>query len=398
MKGILTLSTFLFFSCIDSRAQWIPLNVNSNSNFIDVQFLNDSVGFVSGNNGSILKTIDYGQSWTNCNNTGHPYSFWLHFPTDSNGYALGQNTLFKTIDQGANWTALPNITSHDKRNIFFINDSTGFFLSSYGAIHKTEDSGNNWTVFNTICGATIVEEDVYFPNQSVGYFGGWYGTCASRTTDGGNTWQVLPNNLLYIIKSIHFPTPSIGFMTGWNSGQTSGIEKTIDSGNTWVLQNSIVGSITSIYCVDTNVCYAVGTVGAIVKTTDGGLNWQQQISGTQYSLRKIFCTDQNTCYAVGDSGIVLKTSNGGSTGFSILQSQHLLKVYPNPATDWLLFDIDSKDYVVLLYDIYGLKIREFKNQKRLNVSDISNGTYFIGVTDGRYFYHNKFVICKNPNK
>src|SRR4051794_33803940 len=108
MKVIFALWTFLFFSRIDSPAQWVPLNVNSNSNFIDVQFLNDSVGFVSGSTGAILKTIDYGQNWTNTNNTGHPYNFCLHFPSDSVGYALGQNEFFKTTDQGANWFVLPN--------------------------------------------------------------------------------------------------------------------------------------------------------------------------------------------------------------------------------------------------------------------------------------------------
>jgi photosystem II stability/assembly factor-like uncharacterized protein len=395
MKVIFALWTFLFFSRIDSPAQWVPLNVNSNSNFIDVQFLNDSVGFVSGSTGAILKTIDYGQNWTNTNNTGHPYNFCLHFPSDSVGYALGQNEFFKTTDQGANWFVLPNVSSHDKRNLFFLNDSTGFFLSAYGVIHKTQDGGNNWSNNTTNCGGTIVEEDVYFPNPSVGYFGGWYGTCASRTNDGGSSWQTLTNNLLYIIKSIYFPTPSTGFMTGWNSAQTSGIEKTIDSGNTWVLLNSIVGSITSIYCIDTNVCYAVGPAGTIVKTTDGGSNWQQQISGTQFSLRKIFCTDQNTCYAVGDSGIVLKTSNGGITGIPVFQSDFIISIYPNPVDERIQFKTKLSDYYVQLFDVYGIKIREFKNQNSLNVSDISDGTYFILLTDGRYKYHGKFIVNHN---
>lgn len=64
--------------------------------------------------------------------------------------------------------------------------------------------------------------------------------------------------------------------------------------------------------MDTSTCYSVGSSGVIIKTTDGGTNWQQQYSGTVQNLRKIYCIDANTCYAVGDSGTVLKTVNGGN--------------------------------------------------------------------------------------
>src|SRR3977135_3324572 len=149
---------------VQSYGQWTPLNVNMNSNFVDVQFINDSVGFVTGSNGAILKTTDYGLSWINTNNTGSMYSFRIHFPGDSVGYALGGNYLFKTTDQGSTWFALPYIQTSDKHNLFFLNDSTGFFISAYGAIHKTTDGGMNWNPITTNCGATIVEEDVYFPD------------------------------------------------------------------------------------------------------------------------------------------------------------------------------------------------------------------------------------------
>ena len=97
MKTIIAIM-FLLLS-VPSYGQWTPLNVNMNSKFVDVQFINDSVGFVTGSNGAILKTTDYGLSWINTNNTSNTSTFRLHFPGDSVGYALAGNYLFKTVDQ-----------------------------------------------------------------------------------------------------------------------------------------------------------------------------------------------------------------------------------------------------------------------------------------------------------
>ena len=56
MKTFFTI-TYLLLS-VWSFGQWTPLNVSMNNNFIDVQFVNDSVGFISGSGGALLKTTD----------------------------------------------------------------------------------------------------------------------------------------------------------------------------------------------------------------------------------------------------------------------------------------------------------------------------------------------------
>ncbi len=185
---------------------------------------------------------------------------------------MAENSLLKTINQGATWFALPELVTYDKRNIYFLNDSVGFFLAGYGDIYKTTDGGMIWSWITTNCSTTITEEDIFFPEQNTGYFGGWYGSCASKTTDGGNTWQVLPSNLLYFIYSIYFPSVATGYMAGYISGQMKGIQKTTDGGITWTAQNTPTSTYNSIYCIDSNTCYAVGPNGTIIKTTDGGLN------------------------------------------------------------------------------------------------------------------------------
>ena len=372
--------------------QWTPINVGAFNNFFDVQFLNDSVGLISGSGGAIMKTIDYGNSWFNVNNTGSASTFKLHFPGDTIGYAVGMNNLYKSIDQGATWNSLPNVSTFDKSNIYFLNDTTGFFLAAYGIIFKTVDGGINWNNISTTCSRTIVEEDIYFTDQNTGYFGGWYGTCVSKTIDGGITWQILTSNLLYVIKSIHFPSSTTGYMAGWSSSPSYGVQKTTDGGLTWTLQTAPTGLL-SIYCTDTANCYAVGINGLIIKTTDGGLNWQQQISGTANGLRKIYCTDANTCYAVGDSGTILKTVNGGLTSTLFDQSgNNNFKISPNPANERINLDISLRNYEIEINDTQGKQIMFLKNQNQIDVSTLSNGIYFIRILSEASYTHEKLVI------
>lgn len=386
--------SILFMLGINSLTfgQWTQLNTGANNNFYDVQFLNDSIGFVSGTAGAILKTTDNGNTWINVNNTGSSTTFKFHFPGDTIGYAVGMNDLYKTTDQGMSWNLLPNVSTFDKSNIYFLNDTTGFFLAAYGIIFKTVDGGMNWNNISTNCPWTIAEEDIFFADQNTGYFGGWYGTCISKSIDGGFTWQDLTSNLLYVIKSIHFPTSTTGYMAGWSSSPSYGIQKTTDGGLTWTLQNA-PPMLFSIYCTDTVSCYAVGINGLIIKTIDGGLNWQQQNSGTTQGLRKIYCTDANTCYAVGDSGTVLKTVNGGLTNiFSPIQEQFDIVVSPNPADNKLNVEINSNSFEIIIYNQFGAELKNIKNQKEIDVSDMPNGLYFLNIINNSQFYYEKFLV------
>ncbi|MFQ5447901.1 MAG: T9SS type A sorting domain-containing protein [Saprospiraceae bacterium] len=62
-----------------------------------------------------------------------------------------------------------------------------------------------------------------------------------------------------------------------------------------------------------------------------------------------------------------------------------IKVYPNPATDWLALETDAgQPLTATLYDLYGrtLLTREFGPQtEKLDLSALPPGTYLLGVAD-----------------
>jgi photosystem II stability/assembly factor-like uncharacterized protein len=86
-----------------------------------------------------------------------------------------------------------------------------------------------------------------------------------------------------------------------------------DSG--WFWQNPLPqgNTLGRIDVVDANTMYAVGEAGTILRSTDGGVTWTIQASGTRKYLYAISCPDVNTCSVVGESGTILHTTNGGAT-------------------------------------------------------------------------------------
>lgn len=68
----------------------------------------------------------------------------------------------------------------------------------------------------------------------------------------------------------------------------------------------------SVYFPTSTVGYAVGTGGAIFKTTDGGSNWVQQTSPVTTTLYRVFFTTATKGWAVGASGVIIETVDGGA--------------------------------------------------------------------------------------
>jgi photosystem II stability/assembly factor-like uncharacterized protein len=104
---------------------------------------------------------------------------------------------------------------------------------------------------------------------------------------------------------------------------------------TFTPQNSgITGIFSSINFVDDNVGMAATYGGEIVKTINGGTNWDQQNSGVSSSLRDVLLLNSTTALALGDGGVILKTTNGGTLWSPVNSgtSSNLVKLFLNAST------------------------------------------------------------------
>ena len=110
------------------------------------------------------------------------------------------------------------------------------------------------------------------------------------------------------LNSVHFINQTTGFAAG-NNGTLS---MTTNSGLNWFLQTTGTNNdFNSIFFPSTNTGYIIGTGGVLVKSTDGGLNWNLYPAGTTDPQYSIFFNNDNTGYVGAYNGNVLKTTDGG---------------------------------------------------------------------------------------
>ncbi len=85
--------------------------------------------------------------------------------------------------------------------------------------------------------------------------------------------------------------------------------------NTWVQQTSGTGSwLHGVHFANASNGWVVGDGGTILKSTNTGVHWSPQFSGTTRTLTDVDFIDNNhgmVCGGKGLVGIILKTTNGG---------------------------------------------------------------------------------------
>jgi photosystem II stability/assembly factor-like uncharacterized protein len=91
------------------------------------------------------------------------------------------------------------------------------------------------------------------------------------------------------------------------------IKKTTNGGLNWDNQiSNTQNGLQSVFFIDANTGWIGGLGGIILKTTNSGNNWFNQTSGTVYNLFSVFFLNSNTGWISGNNSRILKTTNGGS--------------------------------------------------------------------------------------
>lgn len=93
-----------------------------------------------------------------------------------------------------------------------------------------------------------------------------------------------------------------------------GVAEATGSGWHWLNPVPRGESLNGIDMVDANVGYAVGNIGCLMKTYDGGKSWVAKSSGTTEDLHAVAFIDSDTGWVGGENGVILKTDGtGGAT-------------------------------------------------------------------------------------
>ncbi|MCB0723522.1 MAG: T9SS type A sorting domain-containing protein [Ignavibacteriae bacterium] len=145
------------------------------------------------------------------------------------------------------------------------------------------------------------------------------------------SWNIQTTGVYDYLWSASFPKPDTGYAVGSNGT----IIKTVNGGVNWQSQSNPSGVLLHhVYFISGSLGWAVGHSGRIIKTTNGGQNWVLQSSGTSSNLFYVYFIHRNYGWVVGDNG-VLKTTDGGDTWATSLVEPWVYSVYfVNQNTGW----------------------------------------------------------------
>lgn len=330
-QNIFIIQYILISLCITtitfSQEGWTLQTSGTNILLCDVFFRDQNNGWIVGNSGTILRTTDGGTNWVPAASGTSNALYSVFFIDTEIGWCVGLNgTILKSTDGGMNWSSQTSGTNRTFNSVFFVDQSNGWITG--GTVFKTTNGGIDWLTQSV--GTDNSVNSVFFVNQDTGWTAGtnWFSGRILKTTDAGTNWISQFEIPGLNMNSVQFINPNNGWAFGIALEGPPGIPmfgtllSTSDGGSNWIPGESFP-DIKEIYFIDQNTGWVVynenANTGKISKTTDGGISWTIQFSGTPYNrLFSIFFADANTGWAVGEQGIILGTTNGGTpTSFQI---------------------------------------------------------------------------------
>jgi len=261
--------------------------------FSDVFFLDSLQGWTCGALGAIFRTTDGGSDWRQQNLGGPFFCTRIRFLNHTTGWATGiQTWLMRTATGGNDWKAymLPHPPYHTDsvhlQGLAVVAPDTAWFVAgNCGEWGPAHDSGQGYIVRTTNAGDSweLVAKnhlydffDVAFTDSRSGFVVGgedrnWKAYMA-RTTDGGRGWfsATIPHQARFL-RSICFASSR----HGWACGLNGTVVHTSDGGASWQLQDSPVDdTLFDIEFCDT-LHGMIAACAGVLRTTDGGWTWTQ---------------------------------------------------------------------------------------------------------------------------
>ncbi len=232
----------------------------------DLDFVNDTTGWVVGANSRIMHTMDRGANWQMQSSPVDSVIFnTVDFIDTANGWVAGNSgVILNTIDGGANWTQQTSTTTQDIKGIFFISPDSGWVVGNSGLILSTADGGTTWVERDWP--SDIDFWNVHFTNNLSGWIAGEAGRIL-HSADGGVTWAALTTPTTETLNALTFSAGGRGWAVGQN-----GIIIFSEDGTNWTIQPSnVTTQLTDVFFLDEDIGWIVGAEGTILYTTGGGL-------------------------------------------------------------------------------------------------------------------------------
>ena len=269
------------------------------------------------------------------------------FSDNNNGVLFGidpnnpdQSVIFVTNDGGNSWTPASDVGVENINDVHAYSTSTVYAVGDKGTFLKTIDGGNNWTFSSTGTNENLI--GVYFKTTSNGLAFTTSGNIL-KTTDGGTNWTNTTTGLQNIntLEEIYFKDDFNGFAVGTQSGRGA-IYTTTNGGTSWTKANQFSGTdLTDVQMLNDDDGFAIGENGLLLKTVDGGLNWDQVETKNQSNkFTRIHFASEAKGIVLDEDGKMWYTYDGGvnwEAADGSVAGKNIVDIYfPNPTKGYAL--------------------------------------------------------------
>ncbi len=301
-----------------------------------VYFIDDSTGWAVGRkqefgfdlifSEGIISTKNGGNTWIDQSTDTDATLYDVFFHDAQNGWTAGGNwnlaRLLRTNNGGTSWTAHSGMPAYDGdaielRSVYFVNENIGWIAGGNDLTMKTTNGGNSWQPIDwTWTSYETNPRSIFFTDEDNGWIVGKY---ILHTLDGGNQWEEqkkTPGGLILYYQSIWATDADHAFVVGPGSD----IYQTNDSGDNWIKKTSgPTNDFYDVFFINTNTGWVVGEDYLLMKTTDGGTNWDSyyyNVDGLRFTSIHFF--NKNIGWATGNmyegaylNGVVFKSEDEG---------------------------------------------------------------------------------------
>ena len=302
---------------IASTSPWQPVELNTESNPLDISFSDANHGFVVGTNRLIMESNDGGVSWKKRSLDLEEDENFRLISIDFNGnegWIAGQPGLvMHSTDAGKNWSRLKleNKLPGDPYLITNLGPNNAELATNAGAIYRTSDGGTTWkaTVSEAAGAVRDLRRSAAGNYVSVSSLGNFFSTLDV----GQDVWQ---NHERVSSKRVQ----SLGYQPNgelWMVARGAEIRLNDQPGNVDSWGKAMIPITNGYNYLDLSWdpnggIWAAGGNGTLIKTLDNGKSWQIDPMGdTQPSnlIRILFDTSsesQAKGFVLGERGHLLR--------------------------------------------------------------------------------------------
>lgn len=218
-----------------------------------------------------------------------------------------------------------------------------------------------------------------------------------KTIDGGTSWSLITSGL----DDLQLPNIAIDISQNpFNVNQitmaaSNGIYTSLDGGENWSkIYNSFVSKVEHSTKTNGHILATVHSLyditPKIIYSSDSGVTWTEINSTMLYdaiitsSAFKFNNTSADVYLGSTDLGVLKISIDFESLSISDSdEEQNSVLIYPNPTKG--IFNIRSNDQVTVhlveVFNNLGQKVLEFNKQQTCDISGLSDGIYYIRITD-----------------